>query len=63
MKKYFERPKGEICGDDKPMSDKGGSKMGEYSKSMGEASKSDLDKGFCCKESITSDTKSDKGYA
>ena len=55
-------PTGELQGDTSSMSDHGASKAGEYSKSLGGAKKSDLDKGYSAKGSLT-DTDSDKGFA
>lgn len=63
MSELNYRPSGELQGDTKPITDKGGSMSGDYSKSLGEASKADLAKGYCDKSSMTSDTKSDKGFA
>ena len=53
----------EVRGDTRPMTDKGASTAGEYSKSLGDASKSDLMNGYCKEGQITGDTKSDKGFA
>jgi len=55
-------PNGELQGDASGMSDHGNSKVGDYSKSLGDAKRSDLDKGYCDKGSMT-DTGSDKGFA
>lgn len=52
-----------VRGDEKPMTDKGASTQGDYAKSLGDANKSDLMKGYCDKGQITGDTRSDKGYA
>lgn len=57
------RPSGELQGDDNAINDNGGATKGEYDKSLGEASKSDLAKGYCNKKSITGCTGSDKGFA
>lgn len=56
-------PNGEVQGDDRPIIDNGGSKMGDFSNSLGEASRADLEKGYCNRKSITDCTKSDKGEA
>ena len=54
----------EVRGDTSPINDKGKSKEGDFAKSLGEASSSDLDKGFYGQTKITSDTKSDNsGFA
>ncbi|MGR9117427.1 MAG: hypothetical protein ACU85E_16890 [Gammaproteobacteria bacterium] len=63
MKDYNYRPSGELQGDMKPMKDSNASRMGDFNKSLGDAKKSDLMKGYCPEGSITNDTKSDKGFA
>lgn len=55
-------PTGDLQGDDGSMSDHGASKSGEFKSSLGDAKKSDLDKGYCAKGAMT-DTDSDKGFA
>jgi len=55
-------PNGELQGDTTPMSDHGNSKSGEFQNSLGDAKKSDLEKGYCDKGSL-SGTDSDKGFA
>ena len=55
-------PNGKLQGDDSPMSDHGNAKSGDFSGSLGDAKKSDLDKGYCGKGSL-SGTDSDKGFA
>jgi len=63
MNEYNYRPSGDLQGDTKPMTDKGGSRQGDFSKSLGEASEADLQTGYCNRKSIKSDTKSDTGFA
>lgn len=54
----------EVRGDTTPMNDKGKSKEGDFGKSLGEASSSDLDRGFYGQAKISSDTQSDNdGFA
>lgn len=51
----------QVRGDSKPMNDNGGATAGEYSKSLGDASQSDLSQGYSKNGSIKGDTQSDKG--
>ncbi len=55
-------PNGELQGDNKPMTDHGNSKSGDFNGSLGEAKRSDLEKGYCSKGGM-SGTDSDKGFA
>jgi hypothetical protein len=55
--KEYETVRG---GDTAPLVDKGGSLSGDFSNSLGDASRSDLVKGYTDMGSIKSNTKSDK---
>lgn len=59
-----ERPNGQLQGDSRPMTDKGGSTSGpDFSKSMGGKSMEELKRGYCDEGRISGATKSDKGFA
>lgn len=55
-------PTGKLQGDDKSISDHGASKSGEFKGSLGDAKKSDLEKGYCGKGAMAG-ADSDKGFA
>lgn len=56
------KPQGELYGDDAPMTDKGGSRKGNFAGSMGDRSQGDLKQGFGNGGKMKG-TKSDKGFA
>ena len=49
----------QVRGDSKPMNDKGGATAGDFTNSLGDASKSDLSMGYTKGGGIAGDTKSD----
>lgn len=59
-----ERPNGQLQGDSRPMTDKGGSTSGpDFTKSLGGKSMEDLKRGYCVEGKIGAAAKSDKGFA
>lgn len=60
-----ERPNGEVQGDSRPMTDKGGSLPAspDYTKSLDGKSVAELKHGYCDYGRITGATRSDKGFA
>jgi hypothetical protein len=56
MSEYKYVPDGMLQGDDKPMKESGASRAGEFNKSLADAKRSDLKKGYCAKESFSADS-------